>query len=91
VNRTVRAIELMMQSGMAIAMAPEEMARLAFEAVAAGRLYVLPNHDSERDQGVARSIGLGRATGVDPYPPILERILFSMAHADSTPSPGPAE
>lgn len=81
-NRTVRGVERMMAAGMGAAMTPAEAARRVFDAAASGELYVLPNHDSERDQGVGRAIGVGRATGVNPYPPILERIMASMARAD---------
>ncbi|HEX7827928.1 MAG TPA: hypothetical protein VF477_23755, partial [Mycobacterium sp.] len=81
-NQTVRGVERMMAAGMDAAMTPEEVAQRVFDAAAAGELYVLPNHDSERDQGVGRLIGVGRATGVNPYPPILERIMASMARAD---------
>lgn len=81
-NATVRGIERMMAVGMEIGMTPDEVARRVFDAAAAGDLYVLPNHDSERDQGVGKMIGVGRATGANPYPLILERIMASMARAD---------
>ena len=86
-NRTVRAMERMMSGGLPGAMAPEGLAAMVFDAVGEGKLYVLPNHDSAHDQAVGSSVGLGRATGVDPYPPILERILRSMANAEARAGP----
>jgi NADP-dependent 3-hydroxy acid dehydrogenase YdfG len=82
-NRTVRAIEAMMSANLDVAMAPEALAEMVFEAMDAGKLYVLPNHDSLAHQAVGRSIGDGRATGADPFPPIMARILASMDKADT--------
>jgi len=81
-NPTVSGVERMMAIGMEIGMLPDDVAKRVFDAAAAGALYVLPNHDNERDQGVGKMIGVGRATGVNPYPPILERIKASMARAN---------
>jgi NAD(P)-dependent dehydrogenase (short-subunit alcohol dehydrogenase family) len=81
-NRTVRAMEKMMTGNLDGAMPPEALARIVFDAMAAGKLYVLPNHDSERHQAVGKAIGVGRATGVDPYGPVLDGMLSSMARAD---------
>ena len=85
-NRTVRAMERMMRNHVASghAMQPEDVARQVFDAVAARRLYMLPGHDGEADVAKAQSIGNGRATGVDPYPPILEAILKSLDRAEAT-------
>lgn len=84
-HRTVRAMEQMMrnhvQSGSA--MGPDEVARQTFDAVAAGRLYVLPGHDGEADVAKAQSIANGRATGTNAYPPIIESILRSLDRADA--------
>jgi hypothetical protein len=63
-------------------MAPDELARMVFDAAAKRQLYVLPNHDSEAHQALIKSIAAGRASGVDPYPPVLQNILSSMARAD---------
>lgn len=82
-NATVRGVERMMTAGLDDAMAPEEAARIVFDAAAAGQLYVLPNHDDEGQQGLIRSIANGRASGTDPYGTVLESILQSMARADA--------
>lgn len=82
-NATVRGVERMMAAGLDTAMEPDELARRVFAAVEAGQLYVLPNHDSDAAQDLIRSIANGRATGVDPYGPVLESILQSMARADA--------
>jgi len=81
-NRTVRAMERMMTGNLDGAMSPQDLARAVFEAAAEGKLYVLPNHDSERHKAVGSSIGVGRATGVDPYAPILAGMMQSMARAE---------
>jgi short-subunit dehydrogenase len=81
-NRTVRAAERMMSANLPTAMAPEDLARQVFDAVAEGRLYALPNHDDAGNQALIQAIARGRATGADPFPPVLDRILASMARAD---------
>ena len=85
-NRTVRAMEQMMRNHVdgGNAMGPDEVARQTFDAVAAGRLYVLPGHDGEADVAKATSIACGRAEGTDPYPPILEGILRSLDRAEAS-------
>lgn len=81
-NRTVRAMERMMSGNLDSAMSPADLAKAVFDAAADGKLYVLPNHDSERHKGVGTAIGVGRATGVDPYAPILAGMMQSMARAE---------
>ena len=89
-NRTVRAMEQMMRNHVTSgrAMAPAEVARQTFDAVAAGRLYVLPGHDGEVDVAKAKSIAIARATGGNAYPPIIDGIMKSLdraeAHADAS-------
>jgi NAD(P)-dependent dehydrogenase (short-subunit alcohol dehydrogenase family) len=81
-NTTVRSIERMMTARLDDAMSPDDLARMVFEAMAEGRLYVLPNHDSEANKAVGSAVGVGRATGVNPFGPVLENITRSMAKAD---------
>ena len=85
-NRTVRAMEQLMRNHVASghAMLPEEVARQVFDAVAARRLYVLPGHDGPADVVKAQLIGNGRATGVDPYPPIIDSIMKSLDRAEAS-------
>jgi NAD(P)-dependent dehydrogenase (short-subunit alcohol dehydrogenase family) len=89
-NRTVRSIERVMTGALERAMPPEELATRVFDAVADGRLYVLPNHDSEANQAVAKAVGVGRATGVDPFAPILDTMLRSMERADEAGGGAPS-
>lgn len=85
-NRTVRAMEQMMRNHVASghAMGADAVACQTFDAIAQRRLYVLPGHDGEADVAKARSIATGRAEGVDPYPPIIDSILRSLARADGS-------
>jgi NAD(P)-dependent dehydrogenase (short-subunit alcohol dehydrogenase family) len=83
-RRTVRAMEQLMTNHVrGGAMGADEVARRTFDAAAAGLLYVLPGHDTEADVDKAKSIANGRATGTNPYPPILESILRSLERADA--------
>lgn len=83
-RRTVRAVEQLMRNHVAGgAMAADEVARQTFDAVEAGRLYVLPGHDGEADVAKAVSIATGRATGIDPYPPILDSMMRSFERTEA--------
>ncbi|PXA82869.1 short-chain dehydrogenase [Nostoc sp. 3335mG] len=82
-NRTVRAMERVMIGGVDAAMPADAMATRVLDAVANGDLYTLPNHDDARCVGVATAIGAGRAAGTNPWRPIVESILQSMAKADT--------
>jgi NAD(P)-dependent dehydrogenase (short-subunit alcohol dehydrogenase family) len=85
-HRTVRAMEQMMRNHVASghAMQADEVARQTFDAVAAGKLYVLPGHDGEADVAKAQSIAIGRAEGTNPYPPIIDGIMRSLERAEAT-------
>ena len=85
-NRTVRAMEQTMRNHVASghAMNPAEGARLTFDAIAQGRLYVLPGHDGPVDVARALAIANGRATGTNAYPPVLEAILSSLERTEAT-------
>ena len=84
-NRTVRAMEQMMRNHVASghAMSPDEVARQTFDAVAAGRLYLLPGHDGEADVARAQAVAYGRASGNNAFPPIIESILHSLDEAEA--------
>ena len=82
-NATVRGVERMMTAGLDAAMPPAELAAMVFEAAAAGKLYVLPNHDGDGHQALIQAIAKGRASGVDPFSAVLESTLQSMARADA--------
>lgn len=89
-NRTVRAMEQMMRNHVVSgnAMGPHEVARQTFDAVASGRLYLLPGHDGEADVAKATSIACGRAAGTNPYPPIIESIIRSLDRAEENRNAG---
>lgn len=84
-NRTVRSMERLMVAQIESAMAPAELACRVFEAISADQLYVLPNNDSAGHQAISQSVGVGRATGINPFEPILKGILEIMAHVDAKP------
>lgn len=79
VNATVRGIERMMAKSAETAMAPADLAERLFDAVAAGRLYTLPNHEGEYPTGMAKAIALGRATGVDTWRTTVAGMLDAIA------------
>ena len=81
-NRTVRATEAMMRNNADKAMAPQDLAVMVLDGVAAGRLYIAPNHDDPVWSGVARAVGTGRAEGHDPFGPLMQGILASMDRAE---------
>lgn len=84
-SRTVRTTERMMTNHIAgAAMEVEAAARQILDAVAAGQLYVLPAHDSERDCTVGSAIALGRATGENRYGPILASLLQSLERTEAS-------
>lgn len=92
-NRTVRAMEQMMRNHVESgkAMTADEVARQTFDAIVAGRLYVLPGHDGKADVAKAQSIACGRAEGTNPYPPILEGIMRSLERAEASATPPAGE
>ena len=84
-RRTVRAMEQMMRNHVAGgAMNPDDAARQILDAVAEGRLYVLPAHDSPATVATAKAIATGRATGENAYGPVLDGILRSLDKAEET-------
>ncbi|MCB1683337.1 MAG: SDR family NAD(P)-dependent oxidoreductase [Pseudomonadales bacterium] len=70
-NRNLRAIEEMMRSGVKEGLPAEDLAAMVLDAVSAGKLYVLPAFTDEGSQAIAQAVGIGRATGNNPYPQIL--------------------
>jgi NAD(P)-dependent dehydrogenase (short-subunit alcohol dehydrogenase family) len=74
-NRTLDALEHLMRTGVNAGLPAEDLANMVFDAIAADELYVLPAFMDEGSQAMAQAIGLGRATGRNPYPPILAAML----------------
>ena len=78
-NPVLNALETLMSAGVSAGLPAEELAREVFDAVAKKDLYVLPAFTDETNQAFATAVGLGRATGQNPYPPILEGFLATLA------------
>lgn len=78
VNPVLRALELVMQAGVAGGLAAEDLATQVFGAIAAGELYVLPAFDDETNRAFATAVGTGRASGVNAYPPFVDAFIGSL-------------
>jgi NAD(P)-dependent dehydrogenase (short-subunit alcohol dehydrogenase family) len=74
----LNALEQMMRQGVDAGLPADDLADMVYAAIAAGDLYVLPNFMDEGSQAIAQSIGMGRATGQNPYPPILAGLLATL-------------
>lgn len=74
-NRNLGAIEQLMRTGVKAGLPARELAEIVFSAISAGELYVLPAFMDEGSQAMAQAIGLGRATGTNAYPAILQGLL----------------
>jgi short-subunit dehydrogenase len=72
------ALEQMMRSGVDAGLPADDLADMVYGAIANGDLYVLPNFTDEASQAGAQAIALGRATGTNPYPPILAGLLEAL-------------
>lgn len=70
-NPALNALERMMREAVDAGLPAEELADMVYGAIVRGDLYVLPNFDDEASKSLAASIGLGRASGENPYPAIL--------------------
>lgn len=77
-NPVLKALEHMMTTGVAGGMPAAELAGVLFEAIIAGELYSLPAFSDENSRGLATAIGVGRATGQNCYPPVLEGFLTTL-------------
>jgi len=78
-HRNLGALERLMREGVKAGLPAATLADMVFEAIVAGRLYVLPAFTDEGSQAFAKAVGLGRATGSNPYPAILEGLLAQLA------------
>lgn len=77
-NPTMNALESFMRAGVAEGLPADELADLVYGAVSGGDLYVLPAFMDEGSQALAQAIGLGRATGQNAYPQIVEGLLAQL-------------
>lgn len=77
-NQTLKALEQHMREAVSSGLPADDLADLVYNAIANQDLYVLPNFSDEGSQAVAQAIGIGRATGCNAYPPILEGLLAQL-------------
>lgn len=77
-NPVLKALELMMQAGVAGGLSAEALATQVFDAIAADKLYVLPAFDDETNTALATAIATGRATGENAYPPFVDGFLEAL-------------
>ena len=66
-NPALDALETFMREAVDTGLPAAALADMVFDAIARQALYVLPNFTDEASQTLARSIGLGRCTGTNPY------------------------
>lgn len=79
----LNALEQMMRMGVDGGLPADGLADMVYAAIAAGDLYVLPNFTDEASQQTAQAIALGRATGKNPYPPILAGLLDALKQVEA--------
>ncbi|MGE0621248.1 MAG: SDR family NAD(P)-dependent oxidoreductase [Pseudomonadales bacterium] len=84
-NPTLNALEHFMRSAVDSGMPAEALAERVYDAIRRQNLYVLPNFDDEGSSAVAQAIGIGRATGSNPYPAILKNLLEQLSPEATAP------
>jgi NAD(P)-dependent dehydrogenase (short-subunit alcohol dehydrogenase family) len=77
-NPVLKALETMMQAGVAGGLPAEALAKQVFDAIAADKLYTLPAFDDDVNKAVATAIATGRATGENAYPAIVDGFLEAL-------------
>lgn len=77
-NPTLGALEQMMRAGVDAGLPADALADQVYGAIQAGELYVLPNFTDEAALRQSKAIGLGRATGKNPYPELLSGLMSSL-------------
>jgi NAD(P)-dependent dehydrogenase (short-subunit alcohol dehydrogenase family) len=70
-NPVLSTLERLMREAVDAGLPADDLADMVYEAIVRGDLYVLPNFDDEASKSLAVGIGLGRASGENPYPAIL--------------------
>ena len=77
-NTVLRALEAMMQTGVAGGPPAAMLAEDVLGAVERGDLYVLPAFSDEASRSHAVAIATGRATGTNPYPAFIDGFLDTL-------------
>lgn len=71
-NPVLAALEATMRAGVDAGLPVTALVDQVYDAVSRGALYVLPNFTDPVSQAQAQAIAMGRATGHDPYPPLIQ-------------------
>ena len=74
-NAVLGALESLMRAGVQGGLPADMLASMVFDAVIGKRLYVLPAFDDDASRAFATTVGVGRATGENPYPVFTEPLL----------------
>jgi NAD(P)-dependent dehydrogenase (short-subunit alcohol dehydrogenase family) len=82
-NAVLGALETLMSAGVAAGLPAADLARMVFDAMAAGDLYVLPGFSDDSNRTFATGVGVGRASGQNPYPPVIEAFLASLKEIEN--------
>lgn len=77
-NATLRNLEAGMRAGVDGGLPAQALADQVYAAIAAGELYVLPNFTDAASQAMAQAIGIGRATGKNPYAASLPTLVAAL-------------
>lgn len=77
-NQVLGSLEALMRAGVDGGLPAEDLAEMVLDAVARGALYVLPAFSDETNRAFATAVGVGRATGENPYPAIVQGFLETL-------------
>jgi len=80
-NPALGALEAFMRQAVDTGLPADALADLVYGAIAKGDLYVLPNFTDEASQAIAQGIGLGRATGENAYPRVMQGLFSQLQQA----------
>ena len=86
-NAILKALETLMQAGVSAGLPAADLAEEVFDAITNQQLYVLPAFTDEANKAFATAVGLGRATGQNPYPPVLEGFLATLKQIEQADGP----
>jgi NAD(P)-dependent dehydrogenase (short-subunit alcohol dehydrogenase family) len=74
-NPVLAQLEATMRAAVDAGLPLDDLVKQVFGAIERDDLYVLPNFTDDMSQAIARSIAIGRATAVNPYPPLIAPML----------------
>ncbi len=77
-NRVLGSLEALMRAGVEGGLPAEDLADMVLDAVAQRSLYVLPAFSDDANRAFATAVGVGRATGENPYPAIVQGFLATL-------------